>query len=170
MPAWRRARRDAARRRSQDRFNYDRAYLEASIDVALGGRVAEEIAFPEVTTGAEDDIRRVTALARNMVGRWGQSAMRSSADRGTGAGGHGLAARHHRPRDAPAGGRRGPRDGRACARWRVTELLRTHEDALHRLADALLLAETLDDDEAAAAAGLQPSGLTSRSHSMEGTA
>ena len=42
--------------------------------------------------------------------------------------------------------------------------------ALHRLADALLLAETLDDDEAAAAAGLQPSGLISCSHSMEGTA
>ena len=55
------------------------------------------------------------------------------------------------------------------AHERVTELLRTHEDALHRLADALLMAETFVSAEAAAAAGLQPSEPSSYSHSMEGT-
>ncbi len=55
------------------------------------------------------------------------------------------------------------------AHGRVTELLRTHEDALHRLADALLVAETFDSDEAAAAAGLQSSAPPSYSHSMGGS-
>ena len=45
------------------------------------------------------------------------------------------------------------------AHARVTELLRAHEDALHRLADALLAEETLDADEAAVAAGLRPGAV-----------
>ena len=56
-----------------DRFSYDREYLLAKIDVALGGRVAEELVFGDVTTGAESDIEQLTAIARQMVGRWGMS-------------------------------------------------------------------------------------------------
>jgi cell division protease FtsH len=140
-----------------DRFNYDRGYLEATIDVALGGRVAEELSFAEVTTGAEDDIRRVTTLARSMVGRWGMSeaigpvAVLGSDDEVW-------------PVDvvAPETRRRVDEEVRATierAHARVTELLRAHEDALHRLADALLAEETLDADEAAVAAGLRPGAV-----------
>src|SRR5204863_5714327 len=47
--------------------------LRAKIKVALGGRVAEEIVFGEITTGAESDIQQLTEIARRMVGRWGMS-------------------------------------------------------------------------------------------------
>ena len=56
-----------------DRFSYDRPYLLGKIKVALGGRVAEELIYGEVTTGAQNDIKQVTELARNMVGLWGMS-------------------------------------------------------------------------------------------------
>ena len=56
-----------------DRFSYDRAYIEGAIRVALGGRVAEELVFDEVSTGAQSDLERVTELARSMVGQWGMS-------------------------------------------------------------------------------------------------
>ena len=48
-------------------------YLRARIKVALGGRVAEELVFDSITTGAESDIRQLTEIARHMVGAWGMS-------------------------------------------------------------------------------------------------
>jgi cell division protease FtsH len=56
-----------------DKFSYDQAYLLGRIKVALGGRVAEEIVFGDLTTGAESDIQQLTEIARRMVGRWGMS-------------------------------------------------------------------------------------------------
>ena len=56
-----------------DRFNLSEAELRAKIRVALGGRVAEEVVFGDITTGAESDIQQVTAIARGMVERWGMS-------------------------------------------------------------------------------------------------
>ena len=56
-----------------DRLNYPKDYLLARIIGALGGRAAEEIVYGEVTTGAENDLQQVTAIARQMVTRWGMS-------------------------------------------------------------------------------------------------
>ena len=56
-----------------DRVSYSREDLDAKIRVALGGRVAEETVFGTITTGAESDIEQLTAIARQMVGRWGMS-------------------------------------------------------------------------------------------------
>src|SRR5262249_57365630 len=56
-----------------DRFNYLEPEIRAKIKVSLGGRVAEEVVFGEISTGAESDIDQLTALARQMVGRWGMS-------------------------------------------------------------------------------------------------
>jgi cell division protease FtsH len=56
-----------------DRFNYQEPEILAKIKVALGGRVAEEIVFSTISTGAESDIEQLTGLARQMVGRWGMS-------------------------------------------------------------------------------------------------
>ncbi len=44
-----------------------------TISMALGGRVAEELVFDEITTGASNDLERVTKMARNMVTRYGMS-------------------------------------------------------------------------------------------------
>ncbi|HLK45113.1 MAG TPA: ATP-dependent zinc metalloprotease FtsH, partial [Acidimicrobiales bacterium] len=56
-----------------DRVSYSREDLQGKIDVALGGRVAEEVVFGHITTGAESDIQQLTNIARHMVGRWGMS-------------------------------------------------------------------------------------------------
>ncbi|HLJ82491.1 MAG TPA: ATP-dependent zinc metalloprotease FtsH [Ktedonobacterales bacterium] len=56
-----------------DRHNYPRGYLLTRIAVGLGGRVAEQVAIGEITTGAENDLQNVTGLAREMVTRWGMS-------------------------------------------------------------------------------------------------
>src|SRR5438046_10214734 len=56
-----------------DRYNYSKEYLLTQIVTALGGRAAEEVAIGGITTGAENDLQRVTALARQMVTRWGMS-------------------------------------------------------------------------------------------------
>jgi len=52
---------------------YSKRYLEAQLVVALGGRVAEELAFgeDEVTTGASNDLQQVRSIARRMVAQWG---------------------------------------------------------------------------------------------------
>jgi cell division protease FtsH len=56
-----------------DRYNYSKEYLEAQLVTALGGRAAEEVAIGHITTGAENDLQRVTAIARQMVTHWGMS-------------------------------------------------------------------------------------------------
>jgi cell division protease FtsH len=59
----------------EDRYSYSKQRLESQIASLFGGRLAEELAFgPDaVTTGASNDIERATALARNMVTKWGLS-------------------------------------------------------------------------------------------------
>ena len=57
----------------EDRHGYSRTYLRNNLVVLLGGRVAEEIIFDDITTGASNDIERVTRMARKMVCEWGMS-------------------------------------------------------------------------------------------------
>jgi cell division protease FtsH len=56
-----------------EKHTYSKAYLEAMITYALGGRAAEKLIFDQTTTGAGNDIERATALARKMVCEWGMS-------------------------------------------------------------------------------------------------
>ncbi|MDQ7801933.1 MAG: ATP-dependent zinc metalloprotease FtsH [Armatimonadota bacterium] len=57
----------------EDRYTRTRAELLDEITVAMGGRVAEEIVFGEVTTGAENDFEQATDMARKMVTDFGMS-------------------------------------------------------------------------------------------------
>jgi len=57
----------------EDKYNYTRTELLDRITVALGGRVAEELVFNEVTTGAQNDFEQATELARKMVTEFGMS-------------------------------------------------------------------------------------------------
>ena len=57
----------------EEAFNYTKNELLESICGLLGGRVAEEITFGEVTTGAHDDFKKATKIARSMVTEYGMS-------------------------------------------------------------------------------------------------
>jgi cell division protease FtsH len=58
-------------RPEDDRRNFPRTYLVERLAVALGGRSAEELALGDITTGAENDLKEATQLARHMVSEWG---------------------------------------------------------------------------------------------------
>ncbi len=57
----------------EDRYNYSRTYLLGRLAGMLGGRAAEMVVYGEITTGAENDLKQATSLARRMVGLWGMS-------------------------------------------------------------------------------------------------
>jgi len=57
----------------EDRHNVVRSYLLDRIAVMLGGRAAEKVVFGQVSSGAEQDLKEVTKLARRMVCQWGMS-------------------------------------------------------------------------------------------------
>ncbi|MEX2267992.1 MAG: ATP-dependent zinc metalloprotease FtsH, partial [Acidimicrobiia bacterium] len=57
----------------EEKHIYKREYIADSIAVALGGRIAEEVVFGHVSTGAQNDLVRITEMARKMVREWGMS-------------------------------------------------------------------------------------------------
>ena len=59
----------------EETFNYTKDELLESICGLLGGRVAEEIEFKEITTGAHDDFKKATKIARSMVTEYGMSKL-----------------------------------------------------------------------------------------------
>ena len=59
----------------EDRYAYDRQFLMSRIAVLFGGRIAEELFMNQMTTGASNDFERATAMARDMVTRYGMSDM-----------------------------------------------------------------------------------------------
>jgi cell division protease FtsH len=58
---------------TEDRYLMTRAELLDRLDVLLGGRVAEELVFGDVSTGAQDDLQRASDIARHMVARYGMT-------------------------------------------------------------------------------------------------
>ncbi len=56
-----------------DKHTYSKAYFLDQLAVLFGGRVAEELVFDEITTGAKNDIERASEIARRMVCEWGMS-------------------------------------------------------------------------------------------------
>jgi cell division protease FtsH len=138
-----------------DRVSYSREDLEAKIRVALGGRVAEEIVYGKITTGAESDIEQLTQIARQMVGRWGMSekvgpvTVLPSGNAGPLFPGTSETSEEtQRLIDEEV--RRLVDEAHAV----VTRLLTDHREQLDHLSHALLTAETLDAGDAYAAAGV----------------
>ena len=58
---------------TDDKYTHSKTYLENTICILYGGRLAEKLVFNEITTGAGNDIERASALARKMVCEWGMS-------------------------------------------------------------------------------------------------
>ena len=57
----------------EDRYLLQKSYVKDELVKMLGGRVAEDIVFGEVSSGAADDLARATDMARKMVREWGMS-------------------------------------------------------------------------------------------------
>src|SRR5207245_9572510 len=57
----------------EDRLNWNRSSVLDRIAMAMGGRIAEELEFNEITSGAKSDIEHATKFARSMVCEWGMS-------------------------------------------------------------------------------------------------
>jgi cell division protease FtsH len=138
-----------------DRVSYSLEELLAKIDVALGGRVAEEVVYGAITTGAESDIQQLTQIARHMVGRWGMSeAVGPIAVLGDEGQGMLLPGASETSQETQHVVDQEVRRLVDDAHQRVTRLLEGHRDQLESLAQALLAAETLDAPDAYAAAGV----------------
>jgi cell division protease FtsH len=138
-----------------DRVSYSREELQAKIRVALGGRVAEELIYSTITSGAESDIQQLTEIARQMVGRWGMSETLGPiavlpAD-GQGPFLPGAAETSESTQRLLDEEVRHLIEG---AHEEVTRLLSDHREQLESLTQALLKAETLDSIDAYAAAGV----------------
>jgi cell division protease FtsH len=58
---------------TEDRFMMSRSQLMAQLAMMLGGRAAESVIYDEITTGASNDLERVTQTAKQMVTRYGMS-------------------------------------------------------------------------------------------------
>jgi cell division protease FtsH len=138
-----------------DRVSYSREDLEAKIRVALGGRVAEEVVFGSITSGAESDIQQLTQIARQMVGRWGMSdAIGPVAVLAADGQGPFLPGVSETSEETQRQVDEQVRLLVDSAHDHVTRLLTEHRDQLEGLAQALLKAETLDALDAYAAAGV----------------
>ena len=136
----------------EDRYLMQRQDLLRQLAVLLGGRSAEELALGEISTGAQNDLQRVTDIARSMVTEWGMSATMGAVN---------LAA-ERRPRflDLGGGAERGPYSEETAreidhevrrivmqAHDEARRLLEAHRDVLEAVTRRLLEIEVMGGDE-----------------------
>jgi len=135
----------------EDRYLTTRSALMDQLAMTLGGRAAEELVFHEVTTGAANDLEKVTSISKQMIMRYGMSEKLGPRVLG----------RNH---DMPFLGREmgnEPDYSEEIAREiddeirrvieeghdRATTVLREHMDELHRISAILIERETIDKDQ-----------------------
>jgi cell division protease FtsH len=136
---------------SEDTYLTAKSELMADMAMTLGGRAAEELVFHEVTTGAANDLEKVTRSAKKMIMRWGMSEKLGPRVLG-------------RDSDMPFLGREMGAEPDYSdevakeiddeirrvieeAHDKATRVLREHADELHRLAAILMERETIDKDQ-----------------------
>ncbi len=132
----------------QDKFNHRKNELEDDLVVSMGGRVAEEIQFNDVTNGAMGDIRQATAIARSMVCSWGMSEKLGMIEYGEQEGQVFLARDLTRSRNYSENtAQKIDEEVKHFiddAYGKAKQLILTHKDKLDAIAQALLEYETLD--------------------------
>lgn len=136
----------------RDSYSYHRDKMHANLSVAMGGRVAEELIFghDKVSSGASSDIQYATSLARNMVTKWGMSdklgplQYEEQSEGYLGMGGSQRLMMSDETNKLIDSEIRGLVEG---AHSRATDILRTNEEKLHLLAQAMLEYETLTGEE-----------------------
>ncbi len=139
----------------EDRYLMSRSELLNRLSVLYGGRVAEELVFGDFTTGAGDDIRKASDLARRMVGQFGMSARMGPVDYGGemqnpfgigGGGSRDISISEETAQQLDQEVRRILDD----AHNRARHILAENEALLHRMAEELLSREVLDHERLSA--------------------
>src|SRR5918992_2604674 len=136
-----------------DRYSTSKRRLESRITTLFGGRMAEEMIFgPEsVTTGASNDIERATEIARNMVTKWGLSnklgPLTYSEDQGEVFLGRQVT-QHKQVSDVTAHAIDGEVRYVIDTNYkRAQDILEANLDKLHKMAEALIKYETIDETQ-----------------------
>lgn len=135
---------------SSERYTLPEDYLRDRLAVMLGGRAAEQEFLGNVSSGADDDIRQATALARAMVSRWGMSSIGPIDLRDCEEHpflGREIAQPRHYSEHAARMVDQAVRDLLLQAEERAGQTLRAHRPCIERLIVALEKQETLDANE-----------------------
>jgi cell division protease FtsH len=135
----------------EEKYNETKAGLHVKICTLLGGRVAEELIFESVTSGASNDLDRATAIARKMVCEWGMSDKLGPLSYGEKEGevflgrdyGH---VKNYSEATAMAIDEEIRKIVEECYE-RTRDILSQHKDALIKVSEALLERENMDGSE-----------------------
>lgn len=134
----------------EDKYNYTKEYMLANITILLAGRAAEDIFLGSTTTGASNDMERITSLSRKMVCEWGMSDL-GPLTFGKNDEQIFLAREISRHKDYSEKTAIKIDDEIrsivSMSNLKSREILKGHREALVRLAEALLEYETLDGSE-----------------------
>ncbi|HBQ14924.1 MAG TPA: cell division protein FtsH [Myxococcales bacterium] len=135
----------------EDRLNYSQTLAESQIASMMGGRVAEELKFEELTSGASSDIQKATQLARAMVTEWGMSEKLGPLHYGeSGNDSFMMGPQLSRPNYSAATAREIDAEVKRLVEAgyeKAREILTEHRGKLDAIAEALLERETLDGAE-----------------------
>jgi cell division protease FtsH len=142
----------------RDRYLYQRDYLLDRLAVMMGGRASEEIALGTYTTGAEDDLKQATQLARQMVLSWGMSEklghLAFGGPRQQVFLGEEIAERREYSEETAQLVDEEVKATLDRAYGRAVSTLKEHRDGLDRLAEALVEKEELTGEEVAKIIGV----------------
>ena len=134
-----------------EKHSYSRNYLNDTIAILMGGRIAEELTTGDITTGAGNDLERATELARRMVCEWGMSDNMGPLTFGKKEEqiflGREIAQHQDYSEDTALKIDAEVRLFVMDSYSRATEILSTHKKQLLDIADALLAREVLDADQ-----------------------
>jgi cell division protease FtsH len=132
----------------EEKHNWTKEALDARIAVFMGGRIAEEMTFRQITTGAQNDLEQATEMARKMVCEWGMSETLGPLTYGKKEEQIFLGKEFNRHQDySEATARKIDDEVKRVVTeqyTRATRILTENKDALERIAEALLEHEVLD--------------------------
>ncbi len=132
----------------EDRLNLTREKGQNFIAFLMGGRCAEEIVFNEITSGASNDIEKATELARNMICSWGMSDKMGPVNYHSQSGPYNL-----KDKDANCSEKTREDIDKEIhniidTNYKLaTKILKDNRDVLDRIANALIIWETLDSSQ-----------------------
>lgn len=124
----------------EDRYCYSKEYFEAEMVMLMGGRAAEEVFVGRRTTGASNDIKRASAIARKMITDWGMSESLGPVHYGDneGQGHYALSESKQQAIDSEI---------QAKVEWsykKAVEIMYSYRDSIEEMTKLLLEKETID--------------------------